>query len=71
MHLDDGPDIVRINISRVSRNDSGLWKCIVSVSDSNVYRIDDGEVLMTDSSNDLIGSENLNIHLIVLCELKI
>ena len=70
IHMDNGPDIVRINISHVSYNHSGTWNCTVSVSDLDVYRTaEDG--LVRDSSNVLIGSKKLDILLIVLCELTI
>ena len=29
--LDNGPDIVRLNVSDVSENNSGFWNCTVSV----------------------------------------
>ena len=71
IQIDNGPDIVRINISHVSYNHSGMWNCTVSVSASDVYRTDEDGLLVSNSSNVLIGFKKLDILLIVLCELTI
>ena len=36
--LDNGPVVVQLNISNVSKSDSGTWKCSIKVQESDVYK---------------------------------
>ena len=67
-NLDDGPDIVQLNISHVSERDSGLWNCTIVVSDSNVYSVDGRGILGVENGIVEIGSVSKSIWLIVLSE---
>ena len=42
--MDDGPEVVQLNITDVSQSDSGKWRCRVEVNDTCVYRTVGGKL---------------------------
>ena len=33
--MDDGPEVVQLNISNVTKNDNGMWRCSMQMLDMN------------------------------------
>ena len=64
---ENGPDVVRLNISRTSLADAGMWMCDIRVLSEN-YIVNNGSLVLQDST--LIGTPVMNgIHLTVICKL--
>ena len=67
--VENGPDIVRLNISHTSLADAGMWTCDIRVLSEN-YIVNNGSLVLQDPS--LIGTPVMNvIHLTVICKLVI
>ena len=52
-HLDNGPDIVRLNFTKVFMSDIGVWRCSATVR-SEQYVVSNGRLVLEDES--VIGS---------------
>ena len=67
--VENGPDILRLNISRTSLADAGMWTCDVRVLSEN-YIVNNGRLVLQNTT--LIGTPAVNfIHLTVICKLLI
>lgn len=67
--VENGPDIVRLNISHTSLADTGMWMCDIRVLSEN-YIVNNGSLVLQDPT--LIGAPLVNgIHLAVICKLFI
>ena len=67
--VENGPEIVRLNISHTSLADSGMWTCDIRVLSEN-YIVNDGSLVLQDPT--IIGTPVVNgIHLTVICKLFI
>ena len=65
--VENGPGIVRLNISHTSLADAGMWTCDICVLSDN-YIVNNGSLVLQDST--LIGTPVVNvIHLTVICKL--
>ena len=53
--LDNGPEVVQLNISSVSESDSGTWKCSIKVQDSDIYN-QNGMILIGNKSYEILLS---------------
>ena len=63
-HLENGPDVVRLNLTQTVLNDAGVWHCNVSVF-SEQHIIVNGEIASIDPT--IIGAPIENtIHLTVI-----
>ena len=65
-HLENGPEVIQLNITSTVLNDSGVWRCDVTVR-SAVHKLNGGRLI---PQNDiLIGSVNVTIQLIIIGEI--
>ena len=64
--LDDGPTVVRLNISNASNSDSGTWICSVDVSATCVHKSIEGKLKQDCQAITHIGSKSFDIELIVI-----
>ena len=66
--LENGPDIVRLNITNTTSSDAGIWRCNVMVM-SEVNLVNRGRLMLRNKT--LIGSVNVSIQLTIVGELSI
>lgn len=66
--LENGPDVVRLNISDASESDNGLWRCTVSVRDTEVYSATDESLMLERGPDSEIGMITVDIQLNVVCK---
>ena len=64
--LDNGPEIIQLNITRTVLSDAGVWRCDVIVS-SEAHKLNGGRLIL--QNNVLIGSVNATIQLKIIGEL--
>ena len=64
--LDNGPEIIQLNITRTVLSDAGVWRCDVIVS-SEAHKLNGGRLIL--QNNVLIGSVNASIQLKIIGEL--
>ena len=65
-NLDNGPEVIQLNITRTVLSDAGIWTCDVMVR-SEAHKLNEGR--LTQQNNVLIGSVDVTIQLIVIGEL--
>ena len=61
--LDNGPELIQLNITYVVLSDAGVWWCYVMVS-SEAHKLNGGR--LTQQNNVLVGSVNVTIQLIII-----
>ena len=61
--IDNGPEVIQLNITHTVLSDAGVWRCDVIVS-SEVHKLNGGR--LTPQNNTLIGSVNVTIQLIII-----
>ena len=66
--MDNGPGIVRLNISGVTESLGGEWTCRVEVFDSDVFKVEEGR--LTQDNNTAVGQQTFatNLHVLGKCE---
>ena len=64
--LDDGPMVVRLNISNASNSDNGTWTCTVDVNAECVHKVVDGKLKQDCEAITHIGSRSFSTELIVV-----
>ena len=65
--LENGPDVVRLNISHTRLDDAGMWICDIRVL-SERYIVNNGHLVLQNST--VIGVPHVNdIHLTIICKL--
>ncbi len=64
--LDDGPTVVRLNISSARNSDNGTWICIVDVNATCVHKVIDGKLKQDCQANTHIGIKKFSIELIIV-----
>ena len=64
--LDNGPELIQLNITRTVLSDAGVWICDVIVS-SEAHKLNRGRLTLQNST--LIGSVNVTIQLIIIGKL--
>lgn len=66
--LEDGPDIVRLNLTHVLMSDMGVWRCNVTV-ESEMHVQSGGKLVPLGATT--VGSISVNIQLIIVSKLTI
>ena len=61
--IDNGPDIVRLNVTNTVMSDTGIWRCNV-IARSERYIVSGGRLVLQDEA--MIGSISVNIQLIII-----
>ena len=69
--LDDGPMVVRLNISNASNSDNGTWICTVNVNAACVHKIVEGKLKQDHHAITHIGGKSFDIELIVVGKFNI
>ena len=64
--LDNGPEVIQLNITRAVLSDAGVWRCDVMVS-SEAHQLNKGRLTL--QNNIFIGSVNVTIQLLIIGEL--
>ena len=65
-HLDNGPEVIKLNITHTVLSDAGVWRCDVIVS-SEAHKLNGGRLTL--QNNVFIGSVNVTIKLIIIGKL--
>ena len=65
-NLDNGPEVVQLNITHTFLSDTGIWRYDITVS-SEAHKLNGGRLNL--QNNVLIGSVDVTIQLIVIGEL--
>ena len=65
-NLDNGPEVVQLNVTNTVLSDAGVWRCDIMVS-SEAHKLNRGR--LTPQNNVLIGSVNGTIQLIIIGKL--
>lgn len=68
--LDNGPEVVQLNITNTSRSDCGKWACTVKVEDTCVHRVVEGKLKQECSIITPIGHKYFDTELVVVGECK-
>ena len=61
--LENGPEIVRLNFTRTSLSDNGIWRCRI-FTESDQYVVSNGQLVQQDS--DIIGEVIVDIQLTII-----
>ena len=61
--FENGPEIVRLNFTRTSPSDNGIWRCRV-FTESDQYVVSGGQLVRQDS--DIIGEVIVDIQLTII-----
>lgn len=64
--IDNGPQVIQLNITNARESDSGLWICHMEVHDKCVHRIIEGVLTEDCNTNTCIGYESFRTQLVVL-----
>ena len=62
-YLENGPEVIQLNISSTIMSDAGVWRCDVTVN-SEAHELSGGK--LTPQNDTLIGSVNVTIQLIII-----
>ena len=65
-NLENGPEVVRLNLTRVLMSDMGVWRCNVTV-ESQRHVLSGGRLLLLDPVT--IGSITVNIQVVIIGKL--
>ena len=65
--VENGPEVIKLNISSTVLSDAGVWRCDVTAS-SAAHKLSGGRLTL---QNTLIGSVSVTIQLIIIGEIII